>query len=582
MSDVITLPKPFSRTSARPVERESLFDSLAELQTYASTSPVAYAGQICAVSGTNTNIAYIINDNKTVSPLATEGTSSGKFLPLTGGNLTGNVFSTSTLSGNLIDTNVGYRFLNTAGHGLVLRGNGTNFVPASLSANDIAAGKALTTSNDTNVTLTVGGDHTVALLSAASITAGWTGQLAVSRGGTGTSTGSITGTGELVYAVGDGGNKNIYVLPSGTGLVYLPKVDINAGNIDNTNIGFTTPASGVFTGVRVAGDTYIEGSLFVAGSSTLIDTTNLIVSDPIIFLAEGNPDDSVDIGFTGAYNHNQAIKRHTGFIRDNSDGKWTLFSNLSSELLSAIQVPFSDPSLVIDTLRANIEGTVTGNVSGTALRADKLTVARTISAGGDVTYSVSFDGSGNVEAPATLRNNIVTYGKIQQVSANKILGNPTGSTANVSEIDCTAAGRAILDDATSAEQRTTLGVGTTNNVTFSSLTLSDGFKSINNIVYNASTASNNILTVSTFPDAGYNTAKFIAQVKNITSNTRAALEILATRSGGTWEGTVYAIVDPANIFVDVDVITSSVVELVFDLNGNSNYSITVFANAISD
>jgi hypothetical protein len=47
---------------------------------------------------------------------------------------------------------------------------------------------ALTKTDDTNVTLTLGGSPTSSLLAATSITVGWAGQLAVGRGGTGTST----------------------------------------------------------------------------------------------------------------------------------------------------------------------------------------------------------------------------------------------------------------------------------------------------------------------------------------------------------------------------------------------------------
>jgi hypothetical protein len=48
-------------------------------------------------------------------------------------------------------------------------------------------GSALTKTDDTNVTLTLGGTPASALLAAASLTLGWTGQLAISRGGTGQS-----------------------------------------------------------------------------------------------------------------------------------------------------------------------------------------------------------------------------------------------------------------------------------------------------------------------------------------------------------------------------------------------------------
>lgn len=51
---------------------------------------------------------------------------------------------------------------------------------------------ALTSGNDTNVTLTLGGTPATALLQAASITAGWTGTLSGTRGGTGVNNGAST------------------------------------------------------------------------------------------------------------------------------------------------------------------------------------------------------------------------------------------------------------------------------------------------------------------------------------------------------------------------------------------------------
>lgn len=58
---------------------------------------------------------------------------------------------------------------------------------------------ALTKSDDTNVTLTLGGSPTTALLNATSLTLGWTGTLGVARGGTNIASYTV---GDLIYASG--------------------------------------------------------------------------------------------------------------------------------------------------------------------------------------------------------------------------------------------------------------------------------------------------------------------------------------------------------------------------------------------
>lgn len=61
----------------------------------------------------------------------------------------------------------------------------------------------------------------------------------------------------------------------------------------------------------------------------------------------------------------------------------------------------------------------------------------------------------------TIDSGAVTYAKIQNVSAtDKLLGRVSSGAGSIEEIACTAAGRALLDDADNAAQRTTLGLGT--------------------------------------------------------------------------------------------------------------------------
>lgn len=166
--------------------------------------------------------------------------------PALGGDAT--LAGTGVLTLNTVNGNVGAFgsatqcvTLTLNAKGLVTAASAATCTPA---ASSVTGGFALTKTDDTNVTLTLGGTPATSLLAATSITVGWTGNLSVARGGTaggvasGTLLDNITGfagtgvisrTGPGAYAFGN--------IPSATTL---------AGSLLATNIVAPgTPAAGL-------------------------------------------------------------------------------------------------------------------------------------------------------------------------------------------------------------------------------------------------------------------------------------------------------------------------------------------------
>jgi len=77
MSIPIPLPKGYQRLDPFPLDATTVFATYNQLLTYASSNPTAYAGQVCSVS--STNVAYIINFDKTISPISEVNALSGSW-----------------------------------------------------------------------------------------------------------------------------------------------------------------------------------------------------------------------------------------------------------------------------------------------------------------------------------------------------------------------------------------------------------------------------------------------------------------------------------------------------------------------
>jgi hypothetical protein len=190
------------------------------------------------------------------------------------------------MSDTFINSVQGYRFNSTAPDGFVLRGNSNNFISSRLSALDIAAGQALIKNDDSNVLLILEGNPSESLLRTVTMTLSWANVLPISRGGTGTNNGSISGSSDLIFSAGQS-NKDVVLLPSGTGSTITPKLSTNFGTFNEIFVTSLTAVSATtqiidikqfeLSGFNVTGNVNISGDLFVDDitSNNIITGRNL-------------------------------------------------------------------------------------------------------------------------------------------------------------------------------------------------------------------------------------------------------------------------------------------------------------------
>jgi hypothetical protein len=115
-------------------------------------------------------------------------------------------------------------------------------------------------------------------------------------------------------------------------------------------------------------------------------------------------------------------------------------------------------------------GTITAALSGNASTATSLSSNRTFALTGDIAGSVSSDLAAGASIATAIGSEVIVnadispsagiaYSKLQDVSVtDKLLGRSSAGAGDIEEITCTAAGRALLDDADAAAQRATLGL----------------------------------------------------------------------------------------------------------------------------
>jgi hypothetical protein len=174
-----------------------------------------------------------------------------------------------------------------------------------------------------------------------------------------------TGNGNLVLATDSTGTQNRIVFAAGglssdnAQMIIIPDEQVHI-EIDTESTSPITGALrvagglGVSGNVNVAGDVTIAGTIVFSGGGTTVETENISVVAPAIFVAQDNPGNSLDLSFIGEYTDEGT--KFTSFSKDATDGIWKLASGISTRPINTIN--YAETGVVFDKIKvAQVEVT---------------------------------------------------------------------------------------------------------------------------------------------------------------------------------------------------------------------------------
>ena len=193
-----------------------------------------------------------------------------------------------------------------------------------------------------------------------------------------------------------------------------------------------TTSNVTFADITATGNASISGNLTVSGTTTTVNTETINLADNIILLNSneaGTPSQNSGIEVERGTSTNKTL------VWDEAADKWTVGSE----------------TFVAATVEANLTGNVTGNSAGThtgavvgnASTATTLATARTISLAGDVSGSVSFNGSADVSITATIaddsHNHVISNidGLQTEIDTKAELAGSSGQVFSASTLNAT-------------------------------------------------------------------------------------------------------------------------------------------------
>lgn len=198
------------------------------------------------------------------------------------------------------------------------------------------------------------------------------------------------------------------------------------------------------------GSLNVSGNLNVNGTTTSVNSTNVTIDDPMIYIGENNQSNVLDLGVVAAFNN--GTYQHSGLVRDASDGIWKLFSGVTAEPTTVVDfTTYTKDSLevgglVADSLRVgSVVNAEVQRLAGVTSGIQSQIDAKIESSTADSRYapkaSPTFTGTvtlpaGTVTAGMILDGTIMNadingYAEIAQSKVANLTGDLSTLTANV-------------------------------------------------------------------------------------------------------------------------------------------------------
>jgi hypothetical protein len=170
--------------------------------------------------------------------------------------------------------------------------------------------------------------------------------------------------------------------------------------------------------LNIGGNVNIIGEITLGGGGNTVSLDSLQVDGPIVFVANGNPGDTFDIGIVGEYTDSGTV-RYTGAVRDASDnGRYKIFSNANAAIQTDIAntVDFTDPDLTFSAVQV-------GSVFVSDTTASTSTTSGAITVAGGVGVAGAAYVGGIVRATDTTASTTTSSGAVVVSGGVGIAGN---------------------------------------------------------------------------------------------------------------------------------------------------------------